>query len=135
MDPLSPGNDLSFNAYFKRKGKCMKRSGKIVLMAMVVGLLICGVGFAENAPLPERAQQMERAADIFQPDSIELTGTILSDNTFVDESGENYQLMDSEASKDLQAHVGQKLKVTATVSESDEGVKNLSISSYELIEE
>lgn len=107
----------------------MKKTGKILLMAMALGLVICGIGFAGDELAPAGAPE------IIQPDSIELTGTVLSDNTFVDENGENYQLLDSDASEDLQAYVGQKIKVTATVMESDEGLKNISISSYELVED
>jgi hypothetical protein len=119
----------------------MKKSGIIMLMAMVLGVAICGIGFAADFAAPEGAQPpaaLERAqgpADILQPDSIELTGTVLSDNTFVDENGENYQLLESETSEDLMSYVGQKIKVTATVMESDEGLKNISISSYELLEQ
>ena len=130
----------------------MKKSGIIILMAVVLGLVTCGIGFAADSAAPDRAQTpaalekapgpgpaaQERAqgpADILQPDSIQLTGTVLSDNTFVDENGENYQLLESETSDDLMSYVGQKIKVTATVMESDEGLKNISISSYELLDQ
>lgn len=104
----------------------MLRSAKLLAVAMVLGLVIGGTGFAETA---ETASEME------QQESIELTGTILSDNTFVDEDGENYQMAASEKNEELLEYVGQRIKVTATVMESDEGDRNISVVSYELIQE
>ena len=127
----------------------MKKSGLIILMAVVLGLVTCGLGFAADSAAPDMGQApaaLDRAQgpaapdraqdpkDILQPDSIQLTGTVLSDNTFVDENGENYQLLESDTSDDLMAHVGQKIKVTATVMESKDGQKNISISSYKLLD-
>ncbi len=127
----------------------MKRVWEILVLAMIFGLVASGIGFAETATQPDKTAQAQEATqpqaqpqEATQPqaqlktgDSIELTGTVLSDNTFVDENGESYQLSNSEKSKDLQEYVGKKVKVKATVMDSEAGEKNISITSYELIPE
>lgn len=117
------------------------KSWKILAIVMAFGLITFGVGFAEMAAEPEQAdiaahsQEADVDAQAAMPESIELTGTILSDNTFVDENGDNYQLADSERNEELLEYVGQRIKVTATVMESDEGLKNISVTDYELLQE
>lgn len=98
---------------------------------LVLGLIIGGTGFAED---PDSMASPE-AARVEGQDSVELTGTILSDNTFIDENGEQYQLADSDKNEELQSIVGEKIKVTASVMENEEGVKSLAISNYELVAE
>lgn len=117
------------------------KSWKILAMVMVLGLITYGIGFAGMEAQQEQAEAaaQSQAADIAQPaapaESIELTGMVLSDNTFVDENGDNYQLADSGTSEELLDLVGQRIKVTATVLESDEGLRNLSVTDYEIIKE
>jgi len=126
------------------------KSWKILAIVMVFGLVSFGVGFAEMAEQPEAAdiaaqpelsemathsEEADIAAQEALPESIELTGTVLSDNTFVDENGDNYQLADSERNEELLEYVGQRIKVTATVMESEEGLKNISVSDYEILQE
>ena len=110
----------------------MYRALGILVIIVALGLVFGGIGFAETAAQPEKAV-IEAQSD--SQESIELTGTVLSDNTFVDEDGENYQLAASEKNEELLEHVGQKIKLTATVMESDEGDRNISVINYELIQE
>lgn len=117
------------------------KSWKILAIVMALGFIIYGIGFAEMAAEQERtdiaahSQEADINAQAAMPESVELTGTILSDNTFVDENGDNYQLADSERNEELLELVGQRIKVTATVKESEEGMKNISVTDYELLQE
>lgn len=117
------------------------KSWKILAIVTALGLITFGVGFAEMAAQPESAdiaahsEEADIAAQAALPDSIELTGTVLSDNTFVDENGDNYQLADSERNEELLEFVGQRIKVKATVMESEEGLRNISVTDYEILQE
>ena len=110
----------------------MHRSVKMLAMIVALGFVICGIGFAETAAQPEKAKI---ATQQEAQESIELTGTVLEDNTFVDEDGENYQLADTEKNEELQDLVGKKIKVKATVMENDEGEREISVTSYDVIQE
>lgn len=117
------------------------KSWKILAIVMALGLVTFGIGFAEMAAEPQSAdiaahsEEADIAAQAALPDSIELTGTVLSDNTFVDDNGDNYQLADSDKNEELLEYVGQRIKVTATVMDSEEGLKNISVTDYELLQE
>ena len=105
----------------------------VLSLVMVLGLAsVCLAGemtqMAEKAPLAAEAVAITDAAK-----SVELTGTILKDNTFVDENGDSYQLGDSETNKLLQSMIGEKIKVNATVMEKSEDLKSIFVTSYEII--
>ena len=135
------------------------KSFKILAIVMALGLITFGIGFAEMAAEPGSAdiaahsekadmaapsekadmaahsEEADIAGQAALPDSIELTGTVLSDNTFVDDNGDNYQLAKSKKNEELLEHVGQRIKVTATVTESEKGMKNISVTDYKLLQE
>jgi len=108
----------------------MYRALGILVIIVALGLVFGGIGFAETAAQPEKAV-IEAQSD--SQESIELTGTVLSDNTFEDEDGNNYQLADTEKNEELQDLVGKQIKVKATVMENDEGVEEISVISYDVI--
>lgn len=108
----------------------MCKSVRMLAIIVALGLLIGGIGCKEGAA------QTEDAGFAAQPEfqeSIELTGMVLSDNTFEDEEGDSYQLADTEKNELLQDLVGRKIKVEATVMENDEGIQEISVISYDLI--
>jgi len=109
----------------------MRKSLTGLAILLVLGLIVGGTGFAAD---PDSMASPEKAR-VEGQDKIELTGTILSDNTFIDENGEQYQLAESDKSEELKSVVGEKIKVTASVMENDEGAKSLAISKYELVPE
>lgn len=108
----------------------MARTATWLACLMVLGLIMGGTGFAED---PAYLDAPEPAA-MESHNEVELTGTILSDNTFVDENGEQYLLSESERSDEFRAIVGEKIKVTASVMEDEAGAKSIAISDYELVE-
>jgi hypothetical protein len=116
------------------------KSLKIFAIVLAFGLITFGVAFA-GADAPEEAAEMAAQAEPVEiveqaaSDSIELTGMVLSDNTFVDENGDNYQLVDSETNEELLDYVGHRIKVKATVMESDEGLRNISVTDYEILKD
>jgi uncharacterized protein YbcI len=73
-------------------------------------------------------QQMDQAAQ-----QVELTGTLTSANQFIADSGENYQLIPSAKSTELREHLGEKVKLKATVMEDNEGFKSIDVSDYEVL--
>lgn len=108
---------------------------------MTLWLITSGVGFAgmemqqEPADIAVQAEGADIAEHAALPESIELTGMVLSDNTFVDENGDNYQMADSVTNEELSDYVGQRIKVTATVLESDDGLRNISVTEYEILKD
>jgi hypothetical protein len=117
------------------------KSLKIFSVVLAFGLIFSGIGLAgveepqgsaEIAAQADPSDIMEQAA---LPESIELTGMVLSDNTFVDENGDNYQLSNSETNEELLDYVGHRIKVKATVMESDEGLRNISVTDYEILKD
>ncbi len=114
----------------------MKKMAYVLAVMMVFGLVIATIGVAgEMTDIPENipAKAEDAAALLNAGKNVELTGTILNDNTFVDESGQNYELAASDANSMLQELVGEKIKVQATVMEESEGIRSIVVSSYELI--
>lgn len=111
----------------------MKKLACVLSLVLVFGMAAVGVAgeltkMAEKSPLKAEAVSITDAAN-----SVEMTGTILKDNTFVDESGQSYQLGDSETNKLLQSMIGEKIKINATVMEKSEDLKSIFVTSYEVI--
>lgn len=117
------------------------KSWKIISIVLAFGLISYGIGLAgaeapqEGAEIAAQADQTDILEQAALPESIELTGMVLSDNTFVDENGDNYQLSDSETNEELLDYVGHRIKVKATVMESDEGLRNISVTDYEILKD
>lgn len=110
----------------------MKKVAYVLSVVMV--LAVASVGLAgEVTDIAEKtAAKIEDAAST-DVETIELTGSVLQDNTFVDENGQSYELAASEANKVCKSLVGEKIKVQATVMEQKEGLKSMIVSSYEII--
>jgi hypothetical protein len=121
---------------FLRQEFPMARTATWLAFALALGLIFGGTGFAGDPEFLDQPSFVdEPAAAMEGHESVELTGTILSDNTFVDEDGEQYLLSESEKNEELQAIVGEKIKVTASVMEDEAGAKSILISNYELVTE
>jgi hypothetical protein len=106
----------------------------ILVLAMVFAMAsatgaIADVSVPPPAQAPAQPQQMEQ-----DNPQVELTGTLTSANQFIDDSGKNYQLIPSEKGAQLQEHLGEKVRVKATVMEDNEGFKSIDVSDYEIIE-
>lgn len=134
MVPTSP--DFSCNYYVSlcRQGKeiCMGRLLRILAIILVVGLVVGGTGCKESAAQPDGD------GIVTQPEeqkSIELIGTVYSDSMFVDEDGETYILADTDKNAELSDLGGETIKVKATVMENDEGEREISIISYEVVQD
>ena len=115
----------------------MRKLAWVLSLMMVMGLVMASTGMAgEMADVAEKAAAVaeEAATSTDAAETVDLAGTILKSNTFVDESGESYELAESEANKVCQSLVGEKIKIKATVMEKEEGLKSIIVSSYEIIE-
>ena len=98
----------------------------------MIGLMIGQIGYEESAA------QWEEDGIVSQPEeqkSIELIGTVYNDSMFVDEDGETYLLTDTDKTAELSDLGGETIKVKATVMENDEGEREISIISYEVVQD
>jgi hypothetical protein len=113
----------------------MKKLPWILVLAMVFSLVTATATFADqSAPAPVKAPEQIQQMNQADPPQVELTGTLTHANQFIDDTGENYQLIPSEKSAELQEHLGEKIKVKATVMEDNEGFKSIDVSDYKIVE-
>ncbi len=99
----------------------MRKMAGILAVMLVLGVAMGSMAWAEDA------------APMAEEKSLQLTGTVLSDNTFLDADGQKYQLSDTEQNRALQDLVGETIKIHATVMEEAEGRESISVSSYEIV--
>jgi hypothetical protein len=66
-------------------------------------------------------------------DEVSITGTINDDSQLVDNSGNTYDIADTEQGYEVMEMTGKKVSVKGTVMEED-GSKTISITSFEVIE-
>jgi hypothetical protein len=110
----------------------MKRSIKILAIIFMVVLVIGGIGCKEGSA------QEEETGIVSQPEAqknVVLTGIVHADGTFEAEDGETYLLTDTEKNAELQDLAGETVKVKAVVMENDEGAREISVISFEQIQE
>jgi len=100
----------------------MKRTMSIVVYALFVVVMMTGVAFSA-----------EKGAAM-QDQELMITGTINNASQIVDKDGQIFDVVDTQAGKELVTHVGLKVQVKGTVMES-EGKKQISVSAYEIIKE
>jgi hypothetical protein len=110
----------------------MKKLAYVLSVVMVLAMASVGLA-GELTDVAEKAAMKVEDADSLDDKTIELTGSVLQDNTFVDENGQSYELAANEANKVCKSLVGEKIKVQATVMEQKEGLKSMIVSSYEII--
>ena len=67
--------------------------------------------------------------------SMTILGTINDDGVFVDQKGVLYMLGEDEKSEELTENAGQKVEVKATVEESSDGTKTITVKSYKVMKE
>lgn len=101
----------------------MKKTICTIFCALCVIVLMTGLVFSAD---------MKQAAE--QEQTVMITGTINDANQLVDNTGQIFEIADTEAGNELLTHIGQKVQIKGTVME-DESKKELSISSYEIIKE
>ena len=94
----------------------MHKNPKKLLSAMIVVVL---VSFLTGAALAGNA--------------VTLVGTVTDDNQIQDEAGIKYQVSENEMSGEVLELVGKKVQIKGTVME-EEGVKKITIMSYEVVE-
>ena len=110
----------------------MNRLFRILAIILVFGFVIGGIGCTDSAA------QSEEDGIITQPEeqkSIELIGTVYNDSMFVDEDGETYILADTDKNAELKNLGEETIKVKATIMENDDGGREISIISYEVIQD
>ncbi|MBT8371714.1 MAG: hypothetical protein KJO34_12185 [Deltaproteobacteria bacterium] len=89
---------------------------KAILWILVIGLaaLISGIAVAGS--------------------EINITGAINEDGELVDDSGNAYEIADTEQGNEVMDMVGKKVSVKGTVME-EEGTRTISITSFDVIEQ
>lgn len=100
----------------------MKRTICLVVSALFVVVMMSGVAFSA-----------EKGAAM-QEKELMITGTINDASQLVDKDGQIFDVADTKEGNELVTHVGQKVQVKGTLLES-EGVKQISVSAYEIIKE
>lgn len=94
----------------------MKKSiKKTFLWILVIGLaaMVSGIAVAGN--------------------EVSITGTVNEDSQLVDNSGNVYDIADTDEGNDVMGMTGKKVSVKGTIME-EEGTKIISITSFEIIE-
>jgi hypothetical protein len=66
-------------------------------------------------------------------EEIQITGTVNAENQLVDESGQAFNLADTEEGMEVKALVGKKVQVIGTLEEA-EGQKTVTVTDYEIME-
>lgn len=99
----------------------MKKTISMVCCALFMVVLMTGLVYSA---------EMEKAAA--QEQTVTITGTINDANQLVDNTGQTFEIADTDEGNELLTHVGEKVQIKGTVME-DESKKELSISSYEII--
>ena len=92
----------------------MKNIAKVILGILVLGLVISVAGIAVAG------------------DEVSITGTINADSQLVDDSGNSYDIADTEQGYEVMEMTGKKVSVKGTVMEQD-GTKTISITSFEVV--
>ena len=92
-----------------------KNIKKVIVGILVIGLAALFSGIAIAA------------------DEVSITGTINEDSQLVDDSGNAYDIADTEQGNEVMEMTGKKVSVKGTVMEED-GSKTISITSFEVVE-
>jgi hypothetical protein len=92
-----------------------KNIGKIILGILVLGLAVSVAGIA------------------LAGDEVSITGTINADSQLVDDSGNSYDIADTDKGYEVMEMTGKKVSVKGTVME-EEGTKTISITSFEVVQ-
>ena len=90
----------------------MKKAICMALSVLLLSVAFCGMAMAEE---------------------IQITGTVNAENQLVDESGQAFNLADTEEGMEVKALVGKKVQVIGTLEEA-EGQKTVTVTDYEIME-
>lgn len=111
----------------------MKKAVCVLSMVMVLAMVAVGLAGELTETIKISPVNVANATGSATVENIELTGIVLKDHTFLDENGQNYHLGATQGNLPLLDMIGEKMKVKATVMETNGAVKSIAVSSYEII--